>query len=49
MTQDTQEPDALNATETDPETGENILLNWIIVIAGFGAIALIGVYLPSWL
>lgn len=47
MTHENEKPDAIGTPVTKPEAGENILLNWIAMIVGLGAITLVAIYLPD--
>ena len=47
MTHENEKPDGISAPVAEPQERENILLNWILMIVGFGAIALVAIYLPA--
>jgi hypothetical protein len=49
MTEENEQPETPGLPAAKPEQGENILLNWVIVILGLGAISLVGTYLPDFL
>jgi len=49
MTHENEKPDDSSAPVPEPQERENIFLNWIIIIVGFGAISLAAVYLPAFL
>ena len=46
MTHENEKPDDLGAPDTEAQKRERVLLNWVIMLVGFGAIALAGIYLP---
>lgn len=47
MTQDTENPQAVTPLVTATPKRENILLNWILMSVGMGAVGLVGKYLPD--
>ncbi len=47
MTPENDNPDAVAPLSTATPKNENILLNWILMIVGMGAIAFVGTYLPA--
>lgn len=47
MTQENDPPQVDPTPAPEPAESENILLNWVLVIVGLGAICLLGAYLPD--
>lgn len=47
MTPENDNSDAVAPHGTATPKNENILLNWILMIAGMGAIAFVATYLPA--
>lgn len=47
MTLENEKPDVISQPTPERKERENILLNWIIMIVGFGAMILAAVYLPA--
>ena len=44
MTHENENHDGIGSPTTEPQDHENILLNWILMFVGFGAIAAIVTY-----
>jgi len=49
MTYEKENPDTTKTPTATPPKRENIILNWVLMIVGFGAIMLIAYYLQDFL
>jgi hypothetical protein len=47
MIHENEKPDVISQSTPELKKHEHILLNWIVMIVGFGAMILAAVYLPA--
>jgi hypothetical protein len=47
MTHENENPDGISQPIPELKERENIFLNWVVMIVGFGAMILAAVYLPA--